>query len=227
MCGRFALFSDPGRYAALFHADLGPDVREDFQPSWNVAPQTTVLGVRERHGTRLLEFFSWGLVPGWAKDASSANRAFNARRETLTTRPTFRTAFRRRRLLVPADGFYEWTSKAGPRKKVPHYFTRSDGEPLALAGLWEYWRSPEGQERRSATIITRAAGPDMDEIHDRQPVVLEPDTWDRWLDQSLGDPEELEGMLGAGPQGVLRHRPVNQDVGNVQNDGQHLIAARD
>ena len=158
---------------------------------------------------------------------SSANRAFNARRETLTTRPTFRTAFRRRRLLVPADGFYEWTSKAGPKQKVPHYFTRSDGEPLALAGLWEYWRSPEGQERRSATIITTAAGPDMDGIHDRQPVVLEADTWDRWLDPSLRDSDELEGMLGAGPQGVLRHRPVNQDVGNVQNDGQHLIAARD
>lgn len=226
MCGRFTLYSDPGRYAARFHAELMPEVREGFQPSWNVAPQTTILGVRERHGTRQLEFFSWGLVPGWAKDTSSANRSFNARGETLAIRTMFRTAFRRRRLLVPADGFYEWTAKTGPRHKVPHYFTRADGEPLAFAGLWEFWRSPEGEERRSATIITTAPGPDMDGIHDRQPVVLEPDTWDRWLDPSLQDRHELEGMLHAGPEGLLRHRPVNQDVGNVQNDGAYLIEPR-
>lgn len=227
MCGRFTLSSDPGRYAALLHAELRPGVRENFQPRWNVAPQTTILGARERHGARQLEFFSWGLVPGWARDTSSAGRSFNARSESLATRPTFRTAFRLRRLLVPADGFYEWTTKAGPRKKVPHYFTRADGAPLALAGLWEFWRSPEGGERLSATIITTASGPDMDGIHDRQPVVLEPDTWDRWLDPSLRDREELEGMLHAGPPGLLRHRPVSQDVGNVRNDGRRLIEARD
>lgn len=227
MCGRFTLYSDPGRYAAQFHAELMPEVRESFQPSWNVAPQTTILGVRERHGTRQLEFFSWGLVPGWAKDISSANRSFNARGETLATRTMFRTAFRRRRLLVPADGFYEWTAKTGPRRRVPHYFTRTDGEPLALAGLWEFWRSPQGEEHRSATIITTAPGPDLNGIHDRQPVVLEPDTWDRWLDPFLQDRHELEGMLHAGPEGLLRHCPVNQDVGNVQNDGKYLIEPRD
>ncbi len=226
MCGRFTLYSDPDRYADRFRANLAPDVRERFQPSWNVAPQMTVLGVRERHGTRQLELFSWGLVPGWARDASSASRTFNARCETLSARPAFRTAFRRRRLLVPADGFYEWTATSGPRHRIPHYFTRVDGEPLALAGLWEVWRSPDGRQLRSATIVTTASGPDMDGIHDRQPVVLEPDTWERWLDPLFDDRDELEGMLHAGPAGLLHHRPVGAEVGNVRNDGKHLIEPR-
>lgn len=227
MCGRFALYSDPDRYAARFHAELAPDLRERFHPSWNVAPQSMILGVREHDGALRLELFSWGLVPGWAKDTSSSNRTFNARCETVATRTMFRSAFHRRRLLVPADGFYEWTAKAGPRHKVPHYFTRSDGEPLALAGLWEFWRSPEGRERLSATIITTASGPDVDAIHDRQPVVLEPDTWDRWLDPSLDDRDELEGMLHAGAPGLLRHWQVSQDVGNVRNDSRRLVETVD
>jgi putative SOS response-associated peptidase YedK len=227
MCGRFTLYSDPDHYAARFQAKLAPDVRERFEPSWNVAPQMTVLGVRERHGTRQLELFSWGLVPGWARDASLAKRTFNARGETISTRATFRTAFRRQRLLMPADGFYEWTATSGPKHRVPHYFTRVDGEPLAFAGLWELWWSPDGRQRRSATIVTTVSGPDMDGVHDRQPVVLEPDTWDRWLDPRFDDRDELEDMLRAGPPGRLQHRPVGPEVGNVRNDGKHLIEPRD
>lgn len=223
MCGRFTLYSDPDRYAARFHATLAPDVAEGFRPSWNVSPTNQVLGVRERDGRRELERFRWGLVPSWAKDPSMATRTFNARAETVATKPSFRAAFRRRRLLVPADGFYEWTARTGPRRKVPHYFTRADGAPVALAGLWEHWRAPDGEGMRSATVITTTAGPDMDGIHDRQPVVLEPDTWDRWLDPSLDDRDELEGMLHAGRPGILRHWPVTRDVGNVRNDDAHLI----
>lgn len=223
MCGRFALFSDPDRYAARFEADPAPDLAERFHASWNVAPLSKVLGVREHDGRRQLELFSWGLVPGWARDAAAANRTFNARAETVATKPTFRAAFRRRRLLVPADGFYEWTAKAGPRQKVPHYFTRADGDPLALAGLWEHWRPADGTGRLSATIVTTASGPDMDGIHDRQPVVLDPDTWERWLDPDVQDRNELEGLLRAGPPGLLRHWPVRRDVGNVRNDGAQLV----
>lgn len=223
MCGRFALFSDPDRCADRFEAEPTAGVVERFQASWNVAPLSPILGIREHDGHRQLDLFGWGLVPGWARDPSGASRTFNARAETVATKPTFRAAFRRRRLLVPADGFYEWTAKAGPRQKVPHYVTRADGEPLALAGLWESWRPAEAPGRLSATIVTTASGPDMDGVHDRQPVVLEPETWDRWLDPDLQDRDELEGMLHAGPPGVLRHWPVSRDVGNVRNDGPDLV----
>jgi putative SOS response-associated peptidase YedK len=227
VCGRFTLYSDPDRYAARFQAQPAPDVREHYHASWNVAPQSTILGVRERHGRRQLELFSWGLVPSWAKDASGANRTFNARAESVAVRVTYRAAFRQRRLLVPADGFYEWTAGADARKKVPHYFTRRDGQPLALAGLWEFWSPPEGGIRLSATIITTTAGSDLDGIHDRQPAILEPDTWDRWLDPSLADRRELEGMLRPGVAGVLQHWQVSPDVGNVRNDSERLIATID
>ncbi|MGH9090026.1 MAG: SOS response-associated peptidase [Acidimicrobiales bacterium] len=227
MCGRFALYSEPDRLVAWLDAELAPDLTDRFHPSWNVAPLSQVLGAREHDEQRQLELFSWGLVPGWAKDAAAAGRTFNARAETVATKPTFRAAFRRRRLLVPADGFYEWTAKGGPRQKVPHYFSRADGEPLALAGLWEYWRPAEGTGRLSATIITTAAGPDMDGVHDRQPVVLEPDTWERWLSPDLQDRDELEGLLHAGPAGQLRHWPVRREVGNVRNDGPDLVEPAD
>lgn len=223
MCGRFALFSDPERYAAQFGAEPAPDVADRFHPSWNVPPLAPVLGVREDDGHRQLELFGWGLVPGWARDASAAGRAFNARAETVAVKPTFRAAFRRRRLLVPADGFYEWTAKAGPRAKVPRYVTRADGEPLALAGLWEHWQPAGGTGRLTATIVTTASGPDVDDLHHRQPVVLERDAWARWLDPDVHDRDELEGMLHAGPAGQLRHWPVGRDVGNVRNDRPDLV----
>lgn len=226
MCGRFALYSDPDRYSARFHAQPAPDVNRRFHPSWNVAPQSTILGVRELRGSRRLEFFSWGLVPSWAEGASGA-RTFNARAESVAVRPTYREAFRQRRLLVPADGFYEWAAPTGTGRKVPYYFTRRDDQPLALAGLWEFWRPPEGGILLSTTIITTAAGPDLDGIHDRQPVILEPGMWDRWLDRSFHDRHELEGMLRAEHAGVLQRWQVGRDVGNVRNDSEHLIASVD
>ena len=180
-----------------------------------------MLAVRETKKGRRLEVFRWGLVPGWSKDPASGARCFNARAETVATRPTFRAAFKRRRLLVPVDGFYEWQATRGAARKTPQYFTRADEDVLVLAGLWEYWRADD-REIVSATVITTAAGPDMDGVHDRQPVVLEPDRWERWLDPEWEDREELEGMLTAS-QGVLRHWPVGQDVGNVRNDRPELV----
>ena len=217
MCGRIAQ-SEPSDFARRLEALFDTD---DWRPSWNIGPMAQILGVRETDDGRRMSRFRWGLVPGWAKDPASGARCFNARGETVATKPTFRSAFRHRRLLVPVDGFYEWQAVAGAPRKTPHFFTRADGDVLVLAGLWEYWKADD-RDIVSATVITTAAGPDLEGIHDRQPVVLDPDRWERWLDPGLEDRDELEAMLVATP-GTLRHWVVGQDVGSVRNDGPQLV----
>jgi len=225
MCGRISLHSDPERYADAFGARMASELVNAWHPRWNVAPSSPIAGVREQDGGRELRMFRWGLLPGWAKDPSISNRTFNARAETVATKPIFRSAFRRRRLIVAADGFYEWQFLPGTKSKQPHYFHRADGAPLALAGLWESRRSGE-EEQLSATIITTAAGPDMAPIHERQPVLLEPDALDRWLDPAIDGQSELQEMLRSGV-GQLVHHPVHRDVGNVRNDNGSLIEELD
>jgi putative SOS response-associated peptidase YedK len=158
-----------------------------------------------------------------AKDPAALRSTFNARAETVATKPTFRSAFRRGRILVPADAFYEWRT-VGP-VKTPNVFTRADGTPIVFAGLAERWRRPDDSIMRSATIITTEAGPDMDGIHDRMPVVLEPGAWDHWLDPAVDDRDELESLLRPAPAGTLVHHEVGRAVGNVRNDGPELLAA--
>ncbi len=226
MCGRIAQ-SDPSRYAQRLKALVDPEL--DWRPSWNIGPTAPVLGVRERDGERVLSEFLWGLLPGWAKDPKVAARSFNARVESVATKPMFRRAFERRRLLVPVDGFYEWAVVPGSSRKQPYFFQRADGDPLVLAGLWEYWA--RGDDRRlTATVLTSKAGPDMT-VHDRQPVVLEQEDRARWLDLDLDLDDgalDEDGALGAllEPRGgVLVHHPVSMDVGSVQNDGPYLVEA--
>jgi putative SOS response-associated peptidase YedK len=220
MCGRIALYDQPDRLARWLDAGVDPDVVADWRPGWNLAPTDRILGVSERHGERRLRAYKWGLVPSWAK-TPDVKGTFNARAETLATKPMFRTAFRKSRILVPADAFYEWQS-LGPKVKQPYAFTRADGEPIAFAGLREWWRDAEGIELNTATIITTTAGPDMP-IHDRQPVVLDPKDWQRWLDPELTDVGMLEPLLVPTPQGTLVHHPVDKAVGNVRNDGPELL----
>ena len=223
MCGRFALFSEPDRFAQFLDAQVAPDP-EPWQPSWNVGPTGTVLGVAERpDGGRLLTTYRWGLVPMSAKDPAALRSTFNARAETVATKPTFRSAFRRGRILVPADAFYEWRTE-GP-VKTPNVFTRADGTPIVFAGLAERWRRPDESIMRSATIITTEAGPDMDGIHSRMPVILEPGAWGHWLDPAVDDRDELESLLRPAPAGTLVHHEVGRAVGNVRNDGPELLAA--
>ena len=260
MCGRIALYSEPDFLARIFDAVLGPDVDPDGRPSWNVGPMRSVLAVADVPTTtadpsratdatdatdatgpgegpaamhRELGRYRWGLVPSWAKDPSMGNRTFNARAETVASKPSFRSAFTARRLVVVADGFYEW--KPGPGKvRQPYYFTRADGQPLALAGLWEqWWGAPAATESpvdeppalRTCTVITTEAGPDMGDIHHRMPVVLESDQLEEWLDPANRDKPELESLLVPSPSGTLVHRPVARTVGNVRNDGPGLIEA--
>ncbi len=217
MCGRIAQ-SDPSRYAQRLKALVDPELA--WQPSWNIGPTAPVLGARTRHGERVLSAFLWGLLPGWCDDPKTAARTFNARAESVSTKPMFRQAFQRRRLLVPVDGFYEWSPVPGSSRKQPYFFERADGEPVVLAGLWEYW-SRAGDQRLTATVLTSKAGPDMT-VHDRQPVVLEPGDWDRWLDPEVDD-EVLLATLLEPRGGVLVHHPVTPEVGSVRNDGPSLV----
>ena len=230
MCGRFALYTPPARLARYFQAALADDTEPAYTPSWNVAPTDQVLGVRDRpdpdggEPTRMLMSFRWGLIPWWSKDAKSGSRQFNARSETVMTKPAFREAFRERRIIVPADGFYEWDHNAG--KKQPHFFTRADGEPLAFAGLAERWRDKSTSSApliRSCTVITAPGGADMNGIHDRMPVILDPATFDLWLDPTNEDIEELRALLHPPPAGTMVHHPVGSSVGNVANNDPSLI----
>lgn len=237
MCGRLTLFTPPERLARIFEADLEPELLGDVRPRYNVPPTARIFGIAATEDPstggappilhRHLGRYRWGLVPSWAKDPTMATKTFNARGETVASKPSFRSAFLSRRLVVVADGFYEW--KPVGKARTPYYFTRADGAPLAFAGLWETWRPPDdpetgerGEEVRSCTIITTEAGPDMGDIHHRIPVILELDALDEWLDPELRDKEALGAMLVAPPAGTVIHHQVDRRVGNVRNDGVEL-----
>jgi putative SOS response-associated peptidase YedK len=219
VCGRVALFEPPSRLARFLDASLEIS-DQDLEPSWNLGPTRELAAVRETsRGDRELSLYRWGLVPSWAKDPD-VKGTFNARAETVATKPAFRSAFARWRVLVPVDAFYEW--KRTDRFRQPYAFKRSDGEPIVFAGLREWWKGKDGTELRSATIITTEAGPDMP-IHNRQPVVLERGDWDLWLDPAVTDPWELQPLLVPNAAGTLIHYPVDRAVGDVRNDRPQLL----
>ncbi len=225
MCGRIALYTPPQRLARLLEAALAAGVDPVGEPSWNVGPQRDLFGVSSTADGRVLDTYRWGLVPWWSTEGT-AQRTFNARAETVATRSMFRDAYRRRqRLLVPVDGFFEWDHRDGT--KVPHFFTRADGAPIVLAGLYDLWRDrtqPRDTERlRTCTVITTTPSADVDGIHDRMPVVLDSEDFDQWL---TGDADDaLHALLAPAPRGTLVHHEVDRRVGNVANDGPELIAA--
>jgi putative SOS response-associated peptidase YedK len=246
MCGRTTSYTPPQRLAEIFEADLAPDLDDQPEgPYWNVAPTNNLFGLappRPSSGggsdTELgvgpggsadlvLGAYRWGLIPPWSKDKAQGNRLFNARAETLSAKPAFRKAFQVRRLVVVVDGFYEWRrDPAGARQ--PFYFHRGDGFPMTFAGLWEIWKDPETESwLRSCSIITTSAGPDMQGIHDRMPVILERDELRRWLDVESADDSELMAFLRPAPPGTLVRYPVDSRVGNVRNDSPDLLRPLD
>jgi putative SOS response-associated peptidase YedK len=224
MCGRFVSSSTADEIAHHFDARSVPEAA--LPPSWNVAPTADVAVVLEGPDGRIVALHHWGLVPIWAESPKVGARMINARAEGLDAKPAFKHAFRRRRCIVPADGFYEWRTIPGQKVKQPYFVTRADGEMLAFAGLWEEWRGParDGAERlRSTTIITTAANETMAPVHDRMPVILPEGAWDRWLDPGETDVHALGGLLVPAPPDLLQLRPVGRAVGNVRNQGPHLI----
>ena len=216
MCGRFAFYSPSEATAALF----GASGNVDLGPRYNIAPTQDVAAIRNAEDDgRELVALRWGLVPFWAKDPSIGNRMINARAETVAEKPSFRAAYRRRRCVVLADGFYEW-HRAG-NVKTPYFISLASGEPFALAGLWERWEDKESDlTLQTAALITTEANEYMAALHHRMPMVLEPDAANDWLD---GNETMIETATGDCPP--LRAWPVDRRVNNARNQGADLIEA--
>ena len=218
MCGRYTLISNISELQARFGFALdGPAPA----PRYNVAPTQPVLAV-VNDGQRRGELMRWGLVPSWAKDVKIGARMINAVSETAAAKPAFRSAFRRRRCLVLADGFYEWRREG--KQRFPMYITAKSGAPMAFAGLWETWHSPDGELVRSCSILTTAANEIMEPIHHRMPVILSAETEPLWLDPLTEAPDVLEPLLLPAPPELLEVREVSPTVNNVRNDGPDCIA---
>lgn len=222
MCGRFALISATEEVADALGvdqatiADIPPAV-----PRYNIAPTQPVLAAYlDEIGQRRLTFFQWGLVPSWSKDVTIGSRLINARSETVTEKPSFRNAFKRRRCLIPADGFYEWQKLNGG--KQPMYIHGADGRPLALAGLWEVWQEPEGTRLQTCTILTTTPNELMAPIHDRMPVILEPEDYAMWLEPGA-HPDEALHLLRPYPAANMKAYPVSTAVNNPRNDAPECI----
>lgn len=211
MCGRFSLYVPPDVLEARFDAE----VSEEYHPSANVAPDQPVAAIRDDAPAEIGQL-TWGLLPGWVDDPEGYSRPINARAETVAEKSSFRDAFEKRRCLVLADGFYEWSGEPG--RKRPYRVQRADGEPFAFAGLWESWAPPsgaEGETRRTTTIVTTDANDVVEPIHDRMPVMLEPDEERRWL--ADGDPGELQSLLDPYPSGLLDAFEVSTRVNDPAN----------
>jgi len=256
MCGRFVSTSSPAKLAEQFTVDEVAVAND--RPNYNVAPRAKVMIVRERSGDqggegRVLSRVRWGLVPSWAKDPGIGDRLINARAETVAEKPSFRSAFAKRRCIIPVDGFYEWkvvgppSSPKGRPKKQPIYIHRRDDEPMAFAGLWEAWKVPEGvevpgrgdddapQDRgrdggrdgdgwlRSCVIVTTRANAILRAVHDRMPVVLPASAWEQWLDPEEHDRDALLALLAPAPDEWFETYPVSTQVNRVGNNDPGLL----
>lgn len=219
MCGRYTQLMSWRELVELYRlTDDQPAI--NVPAHYNVAPSQQVPIVRLEDGKQHLAMVRWGLVPFWAKDLNIGYKMINARAETVAEKPSFRAAFRKRRCLVPASGFYEWKGPAG--EKQPYYITLSDG-PMTFAGLWESWKNPEsGETVESCTIIVTQANELCARIHDRMPVILAPNDFDPWL-YSNTEPEQLKALLEPYPAKAMTASPVSKSVGNVRNDEPALI----
>lgn len=220
MCGRFTCTE---RNGSLVEARLGvtPGAIADYAPRYNIAPTQPWFVVVMKYENRTILRAKWGLVPQGSKDASRAAQSINARSETVESRPAFRDAFKHRRCVVPADGFYEWT---GPRSaRQPHWIYRSDGQLLLFAGLYEEWKPAGGAAETTFTILTCAANSTMARVHDRMPVILADRDADDWMNPREPNPPTLKRLLIPAAEDVLQMRPVSPLVNSVRNEGPELL----
>jgi putative SOS response-associated peptidase YedK len=219
MCGKYVLAESPSRLAKWFEVQKPPDLPFDGQ-RFNIAPSQQVPIIRLGKDNREMVLAKWGLIPSWAKDAKIGYKLINARGETVASKPSFRSAFKSRRCLIPANGFYEW--KKLDKSKQPYFMHMKDKEPFAFAGLWEHWQPAEGEAVDSCTIITTEANEFMKTLHERMPVILAPDDYSKWLaaDQT---PDKLLKLICPFPGEDMTAYPVSTMVNNPKNQEASLI----
>ncbi len=220
MCGRFALYHDRATLAEHLYVC---DIAVEFQPRYNIAPTQAVAAVLNppERSEPVLDALQWGLVPFWAKDDRIGSRMINARAETVAEKPAYRAAFKRRRCLLPASGYYEW--KKQENGKTPHYISMADGRPIAMAGLWEEWNSPEGELLHTCTIITTEASKRVAPVHHRMPAILDDASQRRWLETDPDERAALQALLVPYDGDDLQFYPVSTQVNAAQWDDSACI----
>lgn len=217
MCGRYALKAPPAELKAYF----GLDEVVDFAPRYNIPPGTNIPVIRQSpEHKRVMHMLRWGLVPHWAKDPSIGNKLNNARGESVAEKPSFRDAFKRRRCIIPADGFYEWKTEG--KLKQPYFISLKSGEPMAMGGLWESWKTPEGEILRTCCIITTGPNAVMEPIHDRMPVILAPEHWQAWLEAPV---EDIHSWVSPYQADAMQAWPVDRRVSKAVDDDPRMIEA--
>lgn len=219
MCGRFTLLTDIEQIRQSFHIN---EVHYDLQARTNIAPGQNIAVIHQQKEERVLDGFRWGLIPSWAKEAKIGYKMINARAETLSTKASFRSLIARHRVVILANGYYEW--KKDGKEKQPYRFQLQSREPFAFAGLYDEWESPEDGERvRSCTIITTEPNAMAAEVHNRMPVILTNKALDSWLDPEVTNKDQLQELLTAYPADQMIKYPVSKNVGNVANHNPELI----
>jgi putative SOS response-associated peptidase YedK len=217
MCGRYVITSAPEAIRALFRYQEQPN----FPPRFNVAPSQPIPVVRLADGVRQFALVRWGLLPSWVKDPKTFALLINARGESVLDKPAFRAAMKRRRCLIPADGFYEW--QAGGARKQPYFIRLKSGAPMAFAGLWECWTGPNGEELETAAIVTTNANRALGHIHGRMPVILAPDAFDLWLNCAEVDAQTAAALITPAPDDLFEAYPISTEVNRVANDNAKLL----
>jgi putative SOS response-associated peptidase YedK len=217
MCGRFVIISAPEALRRLFAYGEQPN----FPPRYNVAPTQPIPVVIIENGSRHFHLMRWGFLPSWVKDPRTFTLLINARSETVREKPAFKNAIKRRRCLIPADGYYEW--HVSDDRKRPYFIHRRDGQPFGFAGLTETWTGPNGEELDTVAIVTAAASPDLAELHHRVPVTIAPEDFERWLDSRSNDVDTVMPLLTGPEIGEFAWHEVSQRVNRVANDDAQLL----
>lgn len=221
MCGRLVIDLSPEMITEIY--GIIRDIERELNPRYNVTPSQTIPIVRvDADGGRELAFVRWGLIPSWAKDIAIGNSLINARSETAAEKPSFRSAFKRRRCIIPTGGFYEWQRQDGKRKQ-PWYFRMADGSPVSIAGLWEHWQGSDGQVIESCSILTTSANELMAPIHERMPVILSHECQAAWLNPKLTDVAVLQEFCRPCSSELLSAYPVSSLVNSPKNDSAECV----
>lgn len=221
MCGRFVCDMPPGIISELFAVSAPADIPRSF----NISPSSRILTVRDLEAGKELALLRWGLIPSWVKDSAAVKAIINARSETAQEKPFFRQALRKRRCIIPANGFFEWQRVES--SKQPYYIRMKSDVIMGLAGIWEYWMSPDGERLETCAILTVSSNSLIRAIHERMPVIIKPEDYSLWLDRDAADPEIVMPLCVAYPAELLEMYPVSSLVNNPRNNSSECIARLD